>query len=492
MIPDIGILFLITGLIAFVTMLMEVSIRREIIPALIGRKITHMANGVLCILAIPLMENMTTQVIVGAGISLFALYAQKSNWLSMNNQEDFKSSMGIFFFPLSFTILMFMWGKELEAVSMMSLLIMSFSDSSASLFGSYFGKLAFNLRGGKKTLEGSMVFFLMTIILFFIISITPSFTLPVPNAWNLYPWWASAIMIAVLLTLLEAMSFRGSDNLTVPLLGSMLIFYLLYDPSWEKTTPFYIGLAFSLMLILISYKIKILDTSGAVGAVLIGTWIFGYGQWAYAIPLLLFFFSSGLLSRIAKEKKRALKAHDSEKLGRNLAQVMANGGLPAFLLAIGIWQRWDFLFPMYLALMATATADTWATEIGTAFRGQKTFSITTLRPLAQGASGGISAIGTAGALLGSFVIAALGFVLVPQYSLSMFWTVSALGFAGCLIDSLLGDLWQLRYLSPEGLRSDFAEGPFQQKAGIHWLNNDLVNFVSALLAAALSFFVLSA
>lgn len=145
MISDVGILFLITGLIAFVTLIMDTSIRREIIPALIGRKITHMANGVLCILAIPLMESMAIQVTVGAGISLFALYAQKSNWLSMNNPEDFKSSMGIFFFPLSFTILMFMWGKELEAVSMMSLLIMSFSDSSASLFGSYFGKVTFNL-----------------------------------------------------------------------------------------------------------------------------------------------------------------------------------------------------------------------------------------------------------------------------------------------------------------------------------------------------------
>jgi uncharacterized protein (TIGR00297 family) len=489
MISDVGILFLITGLIAFVTLIMDTSIRREIIPALIGRKITHMANGVLCILAIPLMESMAIQVTVGAGISLFALYAQKSNWLSMNNPEDFKSSMGIFFFPLSFTILMFMWGKELEAVSMMSLLIMSFSDSSASLFGSYFGKVTFNLRGGKKTLEGSMVFFLMTIILFFIISVTPSFPLPQPDAWNLYLWWASAIMIAVLLTFLEAMSFRGSDNLTVPLLGSILIFYLLYDPSWEKTTPFYIGLAFSLILVLITYKLKILDTSGAVGAVLIGTWIFGYGQWAYAIPLLLFFFSSGLLSRIAKERKQALKAHDSEKSGRNLAQVMANGGLPAFLLMIGTWQQWDFLFPMYLALLATATADTWATEIGTALRKQKTYSVSSFRLLPQGVSGGISVTGTAGAFLGSLFIAALGFVLIDQFSISVFLMVAALGFTGAMIDSLIGDLWQLRYLSPEGVKRDFADGYFELPAGIPWLNNDMVNFVSGLITAVIAILV---
>lgn len=491
MISDLGILFLITGLIAFVTMLMEVSIRREIIPALIGRKVTHMANGVLCILAIPLMENVATQITVGTGISIFAFYAIKSNWLSMNHPNDFKSSLGIFFFPLSFTILMIMWGKTLEAVSMMSLLIMTFSDSSASLFGSYFGKVEYTLRDSKKTLEGSLVFFLMTIILFFIISFTPSFSLPVPDAWNLYPWWASAIMVAVLLTFLEAMSFRGSDNLTVPLLGSMLIFYLLYEPSWEKVTPFYIGLKFSVILSLISWKLKILDRSGAVGAVLIGTLVFGYGQWAYAIPMLLFFFSSGLFSRIGKAHKRAIKNTDAEKSGRNLAQVMANGGLPTFIIMIGTWQQWDFLFPMYLALLATATADTWATEIGTALRGQKTYSVSSFRLLPQGVSGGISVTGTAAALLGSLFIAALGFVLVEQFSISTFLMVAALGFVGAMIDSLIGDLWQRRYLSPEGVKSDFADGYFQLPAGIAWLNNDLVNFISALLVAVLSFLLLS-
>lgn len=492
MISDLGILFLIIGLIAFVTMLMEVSIRREIIPIIIGRKITHMANGVLCILAIPLMESMVIQIIVGAGISLFALFAIRSNWMSMNNPEEYKSSLGIFFFPLSFTILMLMWGKDWEAVIMMSLLIMAFSDSAASLFGRHYGKVEYNIRGGKKTLEGSLAFFLITIILFFIISFTPSFTLPVPDAWNLYPWWVSAIMIAVLLTFLEALSFRGNDNLTVPLLGSMLIFYLLYEPSWEKVTPFYIGLAFSVILSLISWKLKILDRSGAVGSVLIGTLVFGYGQWAYAVPMLLFFFSSGLLSRIGKVHKLALKSTDTEKSGRNLAQVMANGGLPAFIIMIGVWQQWDFLYPMYLALLATATADTWATEIGTALRGHKTYSVSTFRLLPQGVSGGISLAGTAGALLGSLFIAALGFVLVGQYSMSTFLLVAALGFAGALIDSLIGDLWQARYLSPDGFKSDFADGYFQKPAGLLWLNNDLVNFFSALLVAVLSFLMLSA
>jgi phytol kinase len=204
MISDLGILFLIVGLIAFVTMVMELSIRKEIIPGFIGRKITHMANGVLCVLAIPLMENMATQVVVGAVISLFALYAIKTQWLSMNNMQDYKSGLGIFYFPLSFTILMLMWGKTLEAVSMMSLLIMSFSDSSASLIGRRIGRIEYSLRGGKKTLEGSLAFFMMTVILFYVISISPSFTLPIPDAWNLYQWWASAIIIAVLLTFLEA------------------------------------------------------------------------------------------------------------------------------------------------------------------------------------------------------------------------------------------------------------------------------------------------
>lgn len=109
--------------------------------------------------------------------------------------------------------------------------------------------------------------------------------------------------------------------------------------------------------------------------------------------------------------------------------------------------------------------------------------------MVQGVCGGVSLIGTAGAFLGSLFIAALGFVLIDQFSISAFLMVAALGFTGAMIDSLIGDLWQLRYLSPEGVKSDFADGYFELPAGIPWLNNDMVNFISGLCMAILAILV---
>ena len=83
-----------------------------------------------------------------------------------------------------------------------------------------------------------------------------------------------------------------------------------------------------------------------------------------------------------------------------------------------------------LGTLAAATADTWATEVGT-LAGGTPRSIRTLRPVPAGTSGGVSVVGTLASVLGA--------LLLPALALAMHWptAVVAGAVAGGLLAALL-------------------------------------------------------
>ncbi len=127
--------------------------------------------------------------------------------------------------------------------------------------------------------------------------------------------------------------------------------------------------------------------------------------------LLAFFLPSVGLSRLGRRRKRELV--DIGKGGaRDALQVLANGGVAtacAVLFALAHDPRWAWAFA---GAYAAATADTWATEIGTLAR-RAPRSIFTLRPIATGLSGGITLPGTLAEVAGALWLGTVAFVCVP-------------------------------------------------------------------------------
>src|SRR5579862_756340 len=76
---------------------------------------------------------------------------------------------------------------------------------------------------------------------------------------------------------------------------------------------------------------RLLSFSGAVAAFAIGFVVFGFGGLPFAVPLLVFFFSSSLLSHLGKKRKAAARVRFSKGSTRDAAQALANGGIPAML-----------------------------------------------------------------------------------------------------------------------------------------------------------------
>lgn len=142
-----------------------------------------------------------------------------------------------------------------------------------------------------------------------------------------------------------------------------------------------------------------LSRSGAVGALLVGTLTFGLGGWVWGVLLGIFFVSSSLLSRFREaDKKEAAEKFDKGHT-RDIGQALANGGLGAALAIFSVVNPGGLWFPFFIGVMATVTADTWATELGTLSKRPPRL-ITTGKVVAVGSSGGISALGTMVSLVG--------------------------------------------------------------------------------------------
>lgn len=256
-----------------------------------------------------------------------------------------------------------------------------------------------------------------------------------------------------------------------------------------------------------AHQARALSGSGAVAAFMVGAVIFGSGGWAFALPLLTFFITSTLLSRWRRLSKEAL---GYEKGGRrDSGQVLANGGVAAVIALIYrpvLSARGVDLYPAYLAALAAANADTWATEIGSAIGGVP-ISLRTLKRARVGMSGAVSVAGTLGAFAGSAMIAAFLHVFHPaaKFRSPSIWVSGGNppaghhvtlfvplvgGILGAFVDSLLGATVQGQWLDPASL-DQFTEKPIpgtRPTTGLAAIGNDCVNFVCTLTAAFFAWF----
>ena len=213
------------------------------------------------------------------------------------------------------------------------------------------------------------------------------------------------------------------------------------------------GLLLSTLIGGLAYRRGSLSPSGWLGAILTGTLTFGFGGWTWGLILIVFFVSSSALSHFRQAQKQQLAGEKFEKSARrDLLQTLANGGAGAALaLVYGLTGQPHVLLAGFCGVMATVTADTWATELGVLSPAPPRL-ITNGRVVAPGTSGGVSIYGLAASAAGALLIGASACVLAALELggwLPMLVPAAGLaGVAGSLADSLIGATAQAIYLDP--------------------------------------------
>lgn len=232
---------------------------------------------------------------------------------------------------------------------------------------------------------------------------------------------------------------------------------------------------------------RLLTTGGAIAATAVGaaSMVAGAG---WVVILLVFFASSSALSHWRGAERERLLGPIVEKGNRRDAmQVLANGAVfsvAAALSTIGDAATWH---AVGAGAIAAATADTWSTEVGTMLGGTPRL-IVSGRRVAPGTSGGVTVPGSIAAIAGSLLAAFLVFRLdwaVPVYS------VFAGGISGSLADSVIGaTVQERRWCATCAVATErhahSCGTPTVQRGGIRGFSNDIVNLVSTIAGATVT------
>lgn len=183
----------------------------------LSRKFVHILVCNWWIIVILFFNNVILASIVPFLFVIVNLISYKRNIFKSIERDD-KSSLGTVYYALSclvLTILSFScFNNKLYAG--IGLFVMGYGDGFAALIGSNFKSKEYKIFNNKKTLLGSLTMLIVTFITICIItSIYCKFSL------------LSVLILSIIATIIEFMSPFGLDNLTVPLITT-LIAYLLF------------------------------------------------------------------------------------------------------------------------------------------------------------------------------------------------------------------------------------------------------------------------
>jgi dolichol kinase len=128
--------------------------------------------------------------------------------------------LGLVFYAISYTILAWFFSARPYVIAA-GILPMAYGDAAASLVGEKFGKRHFSILA-KKSLEGSVAMFAVSFVSFEVGLLFFSAFYPLP----LFSLVITALAVAAVATVAEALTPRGFDNITVPILSALLFILL--------------------------------------------------------------------------------------------------------------------------------------------------------------------------------------------------------------------------------------------------------------------------
>ncbi len=281
------------------------------------------------------------------------------------------------------------------------------------------------------------------------------------------------------------------------------------------------------VLAVISYKKNLVSKSGLVAAFSLGFSVWFLTSWAWFSVLLLFFLVTALFTKVKYNRKRQFGAAQEKGGARDWVHVLANGGLPltfviVYFLLVYVFPQPGYggmdvgatpliiapiFFSAFLGAVATATADTLATEIGLLNPTHPRLITKPWKSVPPGTSGGVSLIGWVATAGGALMIGGIAAIfaspfwfqafginplgdVVPFAPLSMVFITVAGGVAGCTTDSIFGatiqGMWRCNVCHKQTEKRKHCGESAEYLRGTRFFDNHMVNIISCLVGAIVS------
>ena len=253
-----------------------------------------------------------------------------------------RPSVGDLCFPVAICLL-YLLAESSPVLYAVPLLLLGLADPAAALTGARHGLSPYTTAEGTKSREGSVAF---ASVAFLCVHVPLLVFTPVGRAESL---WIAAI-VAVLATIVEAVSWRGLDNLFVPL-GTYAVLIRLMTFSATLLAGHFLVLLTLLGLAAVLRRETTVGGAGVFGAALVGYLVWALGGTAWLLPPALVFLLYARIWPAAREADGL--PHDPGRrphTAHNVFSVSSVGVV--WLLAAGALDV-ELLFPYALAWGAT-------------------------------------------------------------------------------------------------------------------------------------------
>jgi phytol kinase len=189
-------------------------------------------------------------------------------------------SIGEFVFPVG--ILICWWLSHGNGLFYsISILVLAFADAFAAIIGVKYGRIKYSTKEGFKSWEGSLAFFITAFLCVHIPLLLQGKIGPIECI-------LISIMVAFIVMLLEAFSWRGLDNIFIPITTLFLLFRYEKLDAHILTIKLMVLLALLLFVYLLRKKSSLDDSSLFAAALVIYlSYVLGGIPWAFA-PAILF------------------------------------------------------------------------------------------------------------------------------------------------------------------------------------------------------------
>ncbi|MBK6465655.1 MAG: hypothetical protein IPF96_01275 [Rhodobacter sp.] len=236
---------LILGLLGVMAGLSHIARKHAWHPE-VARKIVHVAASGIAI-PLPWVFPDAWPVWLLLGLSLAAMLAMRTPLLAgpgraLHSVE--RRSWGDVLLVISVGLVLLLHRGE-PVLYILPLLVLALGDAAAALTGSTYGRTFYLTEDGRKSVEGSTMLFLVTLIL-------AMACLLLLTEIGRGPLIVVAVAIAVFATVIEADSWRGFDNLFLPM-GVFLFLSNIVGVSGDTSQP---RMALPLLAMVLSYGIS--------------------------------------------------------------------------------------------------------------------------------------------------------------------------------------------------------------------------------------------
>jgi uncharacterized protein (TIGR00297 family) len=382
-----------------------------------------------------------------------------SNWLLLHrlvgrhvSRHERGYDAGIVLYPVAVLLLVLVFRHDLHFAAI-GWALLAFGDGVATLAGKSIriGSLPWNR---DKSWGGLLAFFVVG----YAAAIAVAY-------WLDYRHPYVVLIAALAAAITESLPLGIDDNLTVPFAASVALVVAAIPvvhpyATWPQTP---LWLIVNAVLALVGYLTRSVSFSGALGGWLLGAILILGAGWPMYVGLLVFFILGTVATKLGYSRKARAGLAQEGGGRRGFSHAFSNVGVAAICaVAVSRLARTTHgslveieLLPllMGIAALATAAADTVASEIGQLI-GKRAFLPVSLRRVPVGTEGAISAEGTLAGLAGGFIVALSGMLAVHAMFKDVFafsWGIvvalTFCAFAGSYLESIAGS-WNRKRIAP--------------------------------------------